>query len=453
MTAPAQKGKNIYIVEDDELLSLVLSEGFRKEGYEVSTDKGFSGVIKRIEEKGPDILFLDVTLPDNSGLDILRELGRNDNAFPIIMITADDTAETAVNAMKLGAYDYVTKPFEMEKLKIIVRNALEASDLKRTVKQYRDGSPGTSIIGRSPAMVRLTDEIKKLAKQRVLNLLVLGESGTGKELVARAIHNASPASMNPFIAINCAALPHGLLESELFGYEKGAFTDAKGQKKGLFEEANGGTLVLDEIGDMDTSLQAKLLRVLESRTIRRIGGSKEIPFDLMVVATTNRDLSRLQAEGKFRQDLFFRLNMFTLKIPPLRERREDIPLFIDHFFTMFKNEFGKPSLAISFEAVEILTDYDWPGNIRELKSLFAKVCLLEEGPVILPEHILPRLEISVPREQVAGFLDSGLSLGDIERKIIEETLGKAKGNMKKAAKLLNISYDTFRYRMKKFGIK
>lgn len=448
-----QKEK-IYIVEDDELLSLVLSQGFRKEGYEVTADMGQKGVPGRIEETKPDLILLDVSLPHTSGLEILGEIRTRDINCPVIMLTADDTAETAVNALKHGAYDYITKPFEMEKLKIIVRNALETSELKKTVEHYRDDTLNLTIIGKSAEMVRLVEEIRKIAKQRVLNLLVLGESGTGKELVAKAIHNASPACLNPFIAINCAALPQGLLESELFGYEKGAFTDAKGQKKGLFEEASGGTLVLDEIGDMDTSLQAKLLRVLESRTIRRIGGYKEIPFDVMVVATTNRDLGKLQKEGKFRQDLYFRLNMFSLRVPPLRERRDDIPLLAEYFFAQYKNEFGKPSMQLSEEALQVLINYDWPGNVRELKSLFAKVCLLEESDIIRAGHFLQRLEISHPPQgNASSFVDSGLSLEEIEKNFIRETLKKTGGNMTQAAKLLSISYDTLRYRMKKFDIR
>lgn len=447
------KAHRLYIVEDDELLSLVVSQGFRKEGYEVITDPGLNGVARRIEEKKPDILLLDITLPHQNGLEILEELRLKEIGCPIIMITADDTAETAVTALKLGAYDYITKPFEMEKLKIIVRNAVETSFLKKTVEDYRDVKLNTTIIGASPEIVSLIEDIRKIARQRVLNLLVMGESGTGKELVSRAIHDASPASMNPFIAINCAALPQGLLESELFGYEKGAFTDAKGQKKGLFEEADGGTLVLDEIGDMDIVLQAKLLRVLESRTIRRIGGFREIPFDVMVIATTNRDLNQLQKEGRFRQDLFYRLNMFSLRIPPLRDRKEDIPLLAEHFFGQYKNEFGKHSMRLSEEAMDVLRNYHWPGNVRELKSLFAKICLLQDSEVIEPEHINQRLDLSGPNGQVSSFLDSGLSLEEIERNLIQETLRKAGGNMTKAAKLLNISYDTLRYRMKKFGIK
>ncbi|MEJ2697442.1 MAG: sigma-54 dependent transcriptional regulator [Candidatus Sulfobium sp.] len=371
-----------------------------------------------------------------------------------LMLTADDTAETAVNALKLGAYDYITKPFEIEKLKIIVRNALESVRLKRTIEQYRDDTVSNTLIGKSSSVKHLIDDIKKIAEQRVQNLLVTGESGTGKELVSRAIHNASPAYSNPFIAINCAALPQGLLESELFGHEKGSFTDAKGTKKGLFEEADGGTLVLDEIGDMDVSLQAKLLRVLENRTIRRIGGTKEIPFDVMVIATTNRDLNRLQQEGKFRRDLFYRLNMFSLRVAPLRERKEDIPLLAEHFFATSKKEFGRENMQISPEAMEVLTKHSWPGNVRELKSLFAKVCLLEKSDVIQPEHIYQRLEF-VPEKQtsLSAVPDSGLCLYDVEKKLIQETLHKARGNMRKAARLLNISYDTLRYRMKKFQIR
>ncbi len=445
---------NIYIVEDDELLSLVLSQGFGKEGYSVVTDSGLRGVVDRLEEKRPDLLILDVSLPHNSGLEILQQLKRKEAPYPVIMLTGDDSAETAVTALKLGAYDYVTKPFEMDKLKIIARNALEAADLKRTVEHYRDDTLNTSILGKSAVMLCLVDEIKKIARQRVLNLLILGESGTGKDLISRAIHNSGPAAPNPFIAVNCAALPHGLLESELFGYEKGSFTDAKGQKKGLFEEADGGTLVLDEIGDMDISLQAKLLRVLENRTIRRIGGSREIPFDLMVIATTNRDLGALQAEGKFRQDLYYRLNMFSVRVPALRERKEDIPILSEHFFSSCRKEFARQNMRLSEEAMEVLRQYDWPGNVRELKSLFAKVCLLEESEVILPEHILMRLDIR--RENLAAvpaLPDGPMSLNDVEKRMIQDAIIKSNGNMTKAAKLLNITYDTLRYRMKKYDIR
>jgi two-component system response regulator AtoC len=448
-----QKG-NIYIVEDEDLLSLGLSRSFKKEGYEVVTDSGQKGVVERLEEKRPDLLLLDVGLPHNSGLEILEELKRREAPYPVIMLTGDDTAETAVTALKLGAYDYITKPFEMDKLKIIVRNALEAVDLKRTVERYRDDTLTTSILGKSAVMLRLIDEIKKIARQRVLNLLVLGESGTGKELISRAIHSAGPAALHPFIAVNCAALPHGLLESELFGYEKGSFTDAKGQKKGLFEEADRGTLVLDEIGDMEITLQAKLLRVLENRTIRRIGGSKEIPFDVMVIATTNRDLSALLTQGRFRQDLFFRLSMFSVRVPPLRERKEDIPILAEHFFASCKKEFQRENMRLSGEAMEVLKQYDWPGNVRELKSLFSKVCLLEESDIILPEHIFKRLDIrSENLHPAPAPPEAPMSLYDVEKSMIQDAINKSEGNMTKAAKLLNISYDTLRYRMKKYDIK
>jgi two-component system response regulator AtoC len=445
---------NIYIVEDDELLSLVLSQGFRKDGYDVVTDSGQKGVVERLNGKRPDLLLLDVSLPHNSGLEILEELKRKEASYPVIMLTGDDSAETAVTALKRGAYDYITKPFEMDKLKIIVRNALEAVNLKRTVEHYRDDTLNTSILGKSAAMLRLIDEIKKIARQRVLNLLILGESGTGKDLISRAIHNSGPAALNPFIAINCAALPHGLLESELFGYEKGSFTDAKGQKKGLFEEAEGGTLVLDEIGDMDISLQAKLLRVLENRTIRRIGGSREIPFDVMVIATTNRDLSALQAEGKFRQDLFYRLSMFSVRVPALRERKEDVPILAEHFFSSCRKEFARENMQLSQGAIEVLEQYDWPGNVRELKSLFAKVCLLEESDIILPEQIYKRLDVrSENISPLPRLSDAPMSLNDVEKKMIQDAIRKSNGNMTKAAKLLNITYDTLRYRMKKFDIR
>jgi two-component system response regulator AtoC len=448
------KKANIYIVEDEDLLSLGLSRSFKKEGYDVVTDDGTRGVVERLKERKPDLLLLDVGLPHNSGLEILEELKRREAPYPVIMLTGDDTAETAVTALKLGAYDYITKPFEMDKLKIIVRNALEAVALKKTVEHYRDDTLTTAILGKSAVMMQLVDEIRKIARQRVLNLLILGESGTGKDLIARAIHNASPAALNPFIAVNCAALPHGLLESELFGYEKGSFTDAKGQKKGLFEEAEGGTLVLDEIGDMEITLQAKLLRVLENRTIRRIGGSKEIPFDVMVIATTNRDLDALQAEGRFRRDLFYRLSMFSVRVPALRERKDDIPLLAQHFFASCKKEFARGDMQLSKEAMEALTEYDWPGNVRELKSLFAKICLLEESDVILPKHISARLYI-LSKDLHPASTPSGapMSLHDAEKRMIQDAINKSDGNMTKAAKLLNISYDALRYRMKKYDIK
>lgn len=452
-----KKAPCVYVVEDDSLLSLLVSQNLTKESYDVVTDSGIGDVLTRIREKGPDLLLLDVGLPNNSGLQVLEELSPDSNPMPVVMITADDSAQTAVRAMKLGAYDYMTKPFTIEKLLIVVRNALESSKLKKTLRYYQSDSLNSTIIGKSAAMVRIVEEIKKIAEHRqqkkIPNLLVLGESGTGKELVARAVHNASYVAMDPFVAINCAALPQGLLESELFGFEKGAFTDAKGQKKGLFEEADGGTLVLDEIGDMDISLQAKLLRVLENRCFRRIGGSKEIYFDVMIVATTNRDLNRLQKEGKFRADLFYRLSIFSLRIPPLRERRDDIPPLIDHFFAVYKKEFDRPSMKISPEALEVLKAYDWPGNVRELKSLFAKVCLFEDTDLILPSHVTDRLEIPVPHEGVSTLMESGLSLDEIEKKLLQEALNKTAGNMKKASQYLSISYETLRYRMRKYGIK
>jgi two-component system response regulator AtoC len=451
MTAESNK---IFIAEDDKRMLLVLAKTFRKEGYKVTCDSGLKGVVKRLEESSPDLLLLDIKLPQERGLQIMEELKRKNIDCPVIIITGDDPAVMAETAMILGAYDYIIKPVDMEKLKIVVRNALEVVELRKTLEHFTNCAIKEVIIGKSPLMTQLIEKIKKMASQRLPNILIEGESGTGKELVARALHKASAGCLNRFLAINCSTLPINLIESELFGHEKGAYTDAKEKKNGLFEEAHKGTLLLDEIGDMELSLQARLLRVLESRTIRRIGGSKEIPFDVMVIATTNRPLRKLQKEGKFRQDLFYRLSMFSLRTPALRERKDDIPLLTDFFLSQFRNEFGRSATNLSPLAMKVLMDYDWPGNVRELRNIIAQVCLLFNNiNLIEPKHIYQVLEVSAAGQSAPVLLpESGSGLYELEKKLIQETLLKVKGNMMKAAKILDITYDTLRYRIKKFDI-
>jgi two-component system response regulator AtoC len=447
------KSNKIFIVEDDKLILRVLAETFLKEGYKVTCDSGSKGVVKRLEGSSPDLLLLDIKLPQERGLQIMEKLKRKNINCPVIIITGDKPASTAMTAIKLGAYDYIIRPVDMEKLKIVARNALEVAELRKTVERFRICTVNEVIIGNSPLMTQLTEKIKKMASQRLPNILIEGESGTGKELVAQALHKASAGCLNRFLAINCSALPINLIESELFGHEKGAFTDAKEKRNGLFEEAHKGTLLLDEIGDMELSLQARLLRVHESRTIRKIGGSKEIPFDVMVIATTNRPLRKLQKEGKFRQDLFYRLNMFSLRVPALRERKDDIPLLTDFFLSQFRNESSRSATKLSPSAIKVLMDYDWPGNVRELKNIIAQVCLFNDINLIEPEHIYQVLEVSAAGQSASLSLpEYDIGLYELEKKLIQETLLKVKGNMTKAAKMLNITYDTLRYRIKKFNI-
>jgi two-component system response regulator AtoC len=449
---PAESNK-IFIVEDDKLILRLLTETFLKEGYKVTCDSGSKGVVKRLEGSSPDLLLLDIKLPQERGLQIMEKLKQKNINYPVIIITGDEPASTAMTAIKLGAYDYIIRPVDMEKLKIVARNAIEVAELRKTVERFRMCTVNEVIIGNSALMTQLTEKIKKMASQRLPNILIEGESGTGKELVAQALHKASSGCLNRFLAINCSALPINLIESELFGHEKGAFTDAKEKKKGLFEEAHKGTLLLDEIGDMELSLQAKLLRVLESRTIRRIGGFKEIPFDVMVIATTNRPLRKLQKEGKFRQDLFYRLNMFSLRVPALRERKDDIPLLTDFFLSQFRNESSRSATKLSPSAIKVLMDYDWPGNVRELKNIIAQVCLFNDINLIEPEHIYQVLEVSAAGQSASLSLpEYDIGLYELEKKLIQETLLKVKGNMTKAAKMLNITYDTLRYRIKKFNL-
>jgi len=458
--------KRIFIVDDDELITSMLSKFLKNEGYEVRGEmEGFDHIAPMIESWSPDVVLLDIFLPGRNGVEILEELISRNIQTQVIMLTADDTAETAVKCMKLGAVDYLTKPFNLDEVKIVIRNTLEKEQLTHEVKYLRGVYSelfDKDIIGESSLIEDLKAKIEKMARARVPTILITGESGTGKELIARRIHrimNEECIGSTPFIAVNCTALPEHLLESELFGYEKGAFTDAKSGKKGIFELADGGTILLDEIGDMRPNLQAKLLRVLEERTIRRIGGQKEILIDLTIMATTNRDPEDITEKGEFRTDLLHRLNTFSLFVPPLRERREDIPAlakyFLAHFAAKYKNKALK---EISPEAVKALSAYGWPGNVRELRNVIERIVVLENSEIIMPRH-LPK-EISHPPANAEGLSrykfilpDVGLSLEDLEKDLIRQALERAKNNKSLAAKRLNISYDSLRYQIKKFGLE
>jgi DNA-binding NtrC family response regulator len=455
----------VFLLDDEELIVTVLSKALKKEGYEIYAATETHGVIDKIKSFNPDLLLMDIRMPDRDGIDILKEIKGDGLAIPVVMLTADDTADTAVKAMKFGAADYLTKPFNTDEVKIVIKNIIEKQNLKEEVDYLRKAYSEVidrEIVGESSIIKDLEEKIQKIAQARVSNILVTGESGTGKELVARRIHKLmvdTDSSWNaPFISVNCAAMPESLLESQLFGYEKGSFTDAKSDKKGLFEMAKGGAILLDEIGDMKLDLQSKLLRVLEDRKIRRIGGKGEIAVEATVIATTNRNLSEAVSSGQFRKDLFFRLTTFYLHVLPLRKRQDDIPLLANYFLTHFAQKYNKKRIkGFSPEAEKVLVSYAWPGNVRELKNLVERFVVLEDAEVIAPEH-MPRWIFgdTLGAKQLAGdkisLPDSGISLEEVEKDLIRQALEKSNYNKTLASKLLNISYDTLRYQVKKYGL-
>jgi len=461
------KGR-IFLLDDEELIVSMLSKALKKDGYEVRVETSTHDIIQKIKAFTPDIVLLDINLQDRNGIDILKEIKDDGIITQVVMLTADDTADTAVKAMKLGAVDYLTKPFNREELKIILANILERESLKEELLYLRKAYSeffDKDMIGKSGKMKELRRKIEKIAHAGVSSVLITGESGTGKEIVSRSIHHLmhkGSLSYTPFISINCAAMPETLLESELFGYMKGSFTDAKSDKKGLFEMAKGGSILLDEIGEMHPGLQSKLLRVLEERVVRRIGGKEEISIDVTVIATTNRNLSEAVGKGEFRSDLFFRLSAFNLHIPPLSERADDIPLLTKYFLSNFAVRYNKKAIqGISPESEKIMLSYKWPGNVRELKNVVERIVVLENCDLIEPEH-LPEL-LTETSTGTYRFLEknnnkfilpeSGISLDEFEKDLMIQALERTKFNRTAAAKLLNLSYDTFRYQMKKLGIK
>ena len=457
----------VYLVDDDELILAMLSRTLEKEGYEIRTDAGEKNLMDKIMSWHPDVVLLDVNLPGQNGMEMLKILKNDASQMEVIMLTADDTADTAVKAMKIGAWDYLTKPFNIDEVKIVIGNAIENIKLKNELEYLRKISSSlfeNDFLGISKAKKELKEKVERIAEARVSSILITGESGVGKEVIARNIHQmmhgmtASPSV--PFIAVNCSAMPDTLLESELFGYEKGAFTDAKKSKKGLFEVADGGTILLDELGEMKLSLQSKLLRVLEERVVRRIGGQEEIPVDVTVIATTNRDLSEAVEKGEFRMDLYYRLNAFSLDVPSLRDkdRRDDIPILARHFLASFAMEYNKKIAGFSAEAEQLMLSYRWPGNVRELKNVIQGIVVLQNTRVIMPEHLpleINGMTMSKGRGHQEGFVlpEGGLSLDEFEKDLIVQALERADHNKTKAAKLLQVSYDSFRYQLKKFGLE
>jgi DNA-binding NtrC family response regulator len=459
------KGK-VFLLDDDELIVSMLERALRGDGYDVHAEIDPEGVLDRIRAFSPDVVMLDINLPGRDGIDILGEIVGQGVRTQVVMLTSDDTAETAVKAMKVGAADYLTKPFNLDEVKIVVAGILERGKLKDEVAYLRKISSDLTdqeVIGKTDKVHKLKEKCEKFAAAGVPMVLITGESGTGKEVFARCIHRrmhpVDSTAFAPFVGINCAALPEQLIESELFGHEKGAFTDAKTEKKGIFEMAHGGSILLDEIGEMRLDLQAKLLRVLEDRKIRRIGGRQDIPIDTTVFATTNRNLEETVEKGEFRVDLFYRLNAFSLHLPPLRERKGDIPLFARHFLKDYSERYKKNELKdFSPEAEELLVAYRWPGNIRELRNVIERIVVLENDEVVRPEH-LPSEILHLKGRAAANpspgltIPDTGLSLEEVEKSLILQALEKAGNNKTLAAKLLGMSYDSLRYQVKKFGLE
>jgi DNA-binding NtrC family response regulator len=458
------KGK-IFIVDDDTLIVEMLSRALKNEGYDVRSETAnFQSTVNTIKSWLPDVVLLDIKLPEADGMSILEEMKTCGIASQVVMLTSNDSVDVAVKCIKLGAEDYLTKPFNIEKVKIVVGNVVEKGMLELEVGYLRGVYSeffDRDIIGESLAINRLKAEVETLGASRVPSLLITGESGTGKELFARRIHRIMKEDKgvcSPFIAVNCCALPETLLESELFGYEKGAFTDAKAESKGIFQLASGGTILLDEIGDMKFDLQSKLLRVLEERTLRKIGGREEIPIDVLVIATTNKDIVEATKKGEFRRDLFYRLNTFSIHVPPLRERKEDILLLSQYFLNFFARRYkNKMKHKLSPKSENLLRSYSWPGNVRELKNIMEKIVVLQKSEVIMPEH-LPK-EIFVQSVTPVGqsekkFLlpEEGISIDALEKDLILQALERTKNNKILASKLLNMSYDSLRYQIKKFNL-
>lgn len=452
--------KKVLIVDDEELIRETLQRILKKEGYYIDVAVNGSEAIQKFNDNNFDLVLLDINLPDIDGLEVLKSLKEITSDILVIMITGYASVENAVKAMKYGAYDYVEKPLKKSTIKLIVKLALETQVLKKEVKFLQETgsieSEQINFIGESKPILNIKKQIAQIANLESANVLITGESGTGKELIARSIHNASDRKDNPFVSINCAAIPHNLLESELFGYEKGAFTNAFNRKIGCIEEANFGTLFLDEIGDMPFEMQGKLLHFIENKIFRRVGGTKTIEVDVRIIAATNQNLEQLIEQGKFREDLFYRLNIFPIYIPPLRERQEDIIPIIKYYLNFFNKKYNKKITYVNEQVIERLKSYHWKGNVRELKNIIERIVILNNNDEVnisdLPDEFKRANKCFAHDFNSIEIPESGLSLKELEinlnRILIKKALSKADGNISKAAKLLKIPRETLRDRIK-----
>ena len=465
-------------MDDDKLVRWTLTQKCTEFGYFSLEASSGEEALRMLQTDPVDAILLDVHLPDLNGIGVLEKLKQAGETRSVIMMTADPQLDDVKAALRLGAYDFVSKPINFDELSVTLQNALDAGELRTEVETLRDEVRRRAgyhdVVGVSRKITELMKFVYKVAASEAATILIQGESGTGKDLVAKAIHYRSHRTQRPFVAINCSAIPETLMEAELFDHEKGAFTDAKAMKKGLFEVADGGTLFLDEIGELSPLLQAKLLRVLEDQVIRRVGGVRDIQVEVRVIAASNRDLDREVREGRFRQDLYYRLAIISIFLPTLRERKEDIPPLIDFFLAHYNRKFRKSVQGISEETRRLLLNYDWPGNVRELKNALERAMILEEGNLLKPDDlpfsvasgrsgpVLADKSAGAPVESQPApgkrrlpplsIPEGGTSLEDVEHALVALALQQSHGNQIKAAKLLSISRDALRYKMKKFGL-
>jgi len=450
----------ILIVDDEEVLTLGYSKCLIKVGYEVKTASSGEEAIKLLKDEMFDLVLLDIRLPHMSGMEVLSKALEIDPDLIVIMITAHGSVQSAVDAMRMGAFDYLLKGFDHEELRTVVKKALDMYRLKREVSQLQENErknyPDIAIFGNSPKIKYIKDLIKVVARTPKTSVLIEGESGTGKEMIAKAIHFASPRKDRSFLAVNCAALAENLLESELFGHEKGAFTGADRLRKGRFEMANHGTLFIDEIGEIPLATQVKLLRVLQEQTFERVGGSEPITVDVRIVAATNRNLEDLIEEGRFREDLYYRLNVVRINIPPLRKRKSDIPLLVDYFLKKYSTENNKKMTGISKEAMDQLMKYDYPGNVRELENIIEQSVVLGRGDMISVRDLPMTVKGMRSESKKVDPFGEGIFIERVEafeKELIDQALEQAQGVQTRAAKILGITERHLRYKLNKYGMK
>lgn len=444
----------ILIIDDEEQMCWALKRAMEQEGYQSITATAGNEGIKLLKEQGPSLILLDLKMPEMDGMEVLSIVKEIHPKIPVIMITAHGTIETAIEAMKLGAVDYITKPFDLDELRMVVKQALKYSALVSQVSFLRSelSKKYGTIIGESHAIKEVKMLIERVASTNA-TVMITGEAGTAKEAAALAIHQASERRDNPFVPVNCAALSEHLLESELFGHEKGAFTGAVALRNGRFEMADKGTMYLDKVEDMSPAMQAKLLQVLQEKGFQRVGGNETLKVDVRIIVATEKDLRQLVEQGQFREDLFYRLNVIHIHMPPLRERSSDIPLLANHF--MHKYMHGThPVKSISNEAIELLVNYYWPGNISELKNVIERAIIICQGDIIRPENLPKELQYNqlTPQGPIINFPDTGISLEQVERELILKALEKSNSNQTKAAQLLGITRSALIYRMQKYNI-
>jgi two-component system response regulator PilR (NtrC family) len=455
---------SVLVVDDERSMREFLAIFLKRAGHHVTVAASGKEGLEQLAAAPPDVLITDIKMPGAvGGLELLAAVKEQRIDTEVIVVTAYASPQTAISAMKQGAYDYLTKPFKLDDISAVIGRAMEKRALVQVNAALREQVAGRyrlgSLLGKSPAMQRLFELIGKIHSTRT-GVLITGESGTGKELVARALHSEGVRADRPFVAVNCGAIPDELMESELFGHVKGAFTGAVSDKRGLFHEAEGGTLFLDEIGELSLGMQVKLLRALQERTIKPVGGTQEQEVDVRIIAATNRELEAEVGRGAFRSDLYYRLNVIELRLPPLRQRREDIPLLLEHFLRRFSTEQGRPGLYFTPEALRALQDYDYPGNVRELENIVERAVTLAGGKELGPDSLpalRPAPAVGTRDADALAFSDGGIDLdrvlGDYERRIIERALDQSGGVRKRAAQLLGISFRSLRYRLAKLGME